>query len=462
MKGVGWLKSHFILEDHRDMESTILRGGHWRTNLFWVFVLWGLSLNAQVQVTGAISGNGSYVSLRTAFNAINAASQSGANILIAIQANVDEGANAAVLNAGTWNRLTIKPYGNRVISGNPSGGNGLITLNGADQVTIDGDTAAGNALWIRNTTTSNIAGTSAIRLQADACNNVISQCNITAAGSAANTGVVFIGTGTTTGNDNNLITACSISSDTVGFVANLIYSAGTSTTVDNSNISILGNNLYDFYASTNAQSAIFVASNSAAWNISNNVIFQTAPRDVSAGVGVYGIRVTTPSAGGYSVNGNTIGFASADQTGVMTYNNSGAATFRGIELTTNNTESSTQSNLISGIYFSTTATTTNGGGVFAGISVLAGQHQLGSLAGNTIGNNTTNTIVIATTTQATTSTRIVGIYAQTSNARCWTQNNIISESVRKGPPIADIQLLVCTLPGQVQRTYYATTRWEAC
>src|SRR6185295_13716295 len=112
----------------------------------------------------------------------------------------------------------------------------LIDLNGADKVTIDGLNSGGNSLAISNLSTSAIAGTSTIRFIADATNNTIQNCTIAGSGTSATNGTIFLSTGTSTGNDGNTITNNTITSAGANLPANAIYSAGSSTSIDNSAI----------------------------------------------------------------------------------------------------------------------------------------------------------------------------------------------------------------------------------
>jgi len=390
-----------------------------------LMLMTGLTVQAQVTVSGALSGNGTYASLRLAFNAINGASQTNANIAVSITADTNEGANTAQLNAGTWNSLTITPVGVRTITGATTAGNPLINLNGVTKVTINGLNTGGNSLAIRNTTASGTNGTAAIRFIADASNNIVTNCTLTASCSGTATGVVFFSTGTTTGNDNNTISNCNITSEGTNYAANLIYSNGTSAAVDNRGNVIQGNNLYDNFNAAASHAAIFVNANNSSWTINNNKVFQTATRAFIANMTVYGIRIAS-GTGGYTISGNTVGYASASGTGTMTLTSNNTTLYRAIELNGNATVSSIQGNTVAGINFTTTASNTATNGVFTGINVTAGASNIGTTTGNVIGSATsTNSIVVTSTAAVTTATRIVGIYI-TSSLSSTLQNNTVA------------------------------------
>ncbi|MFN9519767.1 MAG: hypothetical protein ACK574_08545, partial [Bacteroidota bacterium] len=309
---------------------------NWLLLLF--FFCTTLASYSQVTVTGALVGNGTYTTLGAAFTAINGGAQTGASIGISITANTDELAATATLNAGAWISLTITPDGARTVTGATTAGNPLINLNGADNVTIDGLNTGGNSLTVSNTTVSATAGTSTIRFIADASNNTITNCTISGSSTLATTGTILFSTGTTIGNDGNTISNCAITPAGSNLPVNAIYSAGTSASVDNSGNTIHNNTIQDYFSPTLSSTGIHIATNSAAWTITNNKLFQTATRTVSANsLIIRGILLAATSAGGYTINNNTIGFANASGTGTTVYDGIFTSRYRGIEFTGNTT-----------------------------------------------------------------------------------------------------------------------------
>ena len=100
------------------------------------------TLHAQnVTVTGSTGADGSYVTVKAAFDALNLnGTQGGNTISISIIGNTTEAASA-VLNqpsVSSWTSLTISPSGGavRTVSGTIAGG-AVLNLNGADNVLID-------------------------------------------------------------------------------------------------------------------------------------------------------------------------------------------------------------------------------------------------------------------------------------------------------------------------------------
>src|SRR5262249_30472225 len=157
---------------------------------------------------------------------------------------------------------------------------------------------------------------------------------------------------------------------------NAIYSAGTSTSVANTGIAVANNNIQDFFSATAASNGILVASNSAAWSITGNRLYQTASRTVTTAGTYRAINIITASGGNYTVSNNTVGYPSAAGTGTMTYTAAVALLYRAIEMTVAAAPaSSVQGNTVTAISFTTSSAGTSSAaapGVFAGISVLGG------------------------------------------------------------------------------------------
>jgi hypothetical protein len=327
------------------------------------------------------------------------------------------------LNAGNWTSVSIQANAVCTISGATTAGNPLIDFNGADNISIDGVNATCCYLTISNTTASGVANTSTIRFRADATNISINNCTIS--GSATNTagGTIFFSTGTTSGNDGISIQNCIINAAGSNLPVNAIYSAGSSTGVDNSGISITNNSIQDYYNAASSSNGIYIASNSSAWTITGNSFFQTATRTATAGNTHRAINIVTPSGNGYVISSNIIGYANSGGTGMTMYDGAYANCFVGIELTASTSStSSIQGNTISGISLSTTSGAATPPGIFTGISILAGLVNIGTTSGNTIGATSgAETILINSTTDGG---YIAGVYS-TSSATVNIQNNTI-------------------------------------
>ncbi len=175
-----------------------------------------------------------YTQLKEAFDAINLGTHTGA-LEIRITASTSENASA-VLNASGgsfklfFNSIFILQRAGVSISGSLAAP--LISLNGADNVTIDGRvnaTGSTRDMTITNVSTSATAGTSAIGFSNDASSNTVRYCTLKGSTRSAASGVVFFSTTTgSTGNDNNTIDNNNITNSAdASRPFNALYSAGT-------------------------------------------------------------------------------------------------------------------------------------------------------------------------------------------------------------------------------------------
>jgi hypothetical protein len=248
--------------------------------------------------TKTVGAGGDYTSLTAAaglFAAINTAVLNG-NLTINVTSDLtlEDGTNSlnqwAEEGAGGYT-LTIQPSGGaaRTISGGSA--MALINLNGADRVVFNGLNTGGNALTIRNT---NNAGAATIRLINDASNNTITNCKVEG---GVTGGVILLSTGTTTGNDNNVITANVVRdrTDAAGVPFNVIVTSGSSAAISNTNNTISNNQVINF-----TQGGVFVA-NSDNLTVTGNDISLTAPATTT----VLGVIVNS-CAGANSISQNAI------------------------------------------------------------------------------------------------------------------------------------------------------------
>jgi len=375
-----------------------------------------------------------YTSLKAAFDNINLASQTGNIIAITITGTTTETASAS-LNAGTWTSMTILPVGISSVTGNIAGP--LLDLNGADNVTINGLDAGILSLTFDNTNTSATAST--VRFISDATSNTIRQCNLL--GASTGLGTVLFSTGAATGNSNNTIDQCLISSSAGGTSLNGIYALG-SAGFENSSNSITANNIADYFSATAASSGINLGANNTAWTITSNKLYQTATRTTTA-AGIVHTGIMVASGVSYNITGNTIGFANTTSTGTTNmiglstgslggtfpsaYTVGGtAANTRYIAIncafTAAGAASSIQNNTIAGFAFYSSNGANTQNGVFCGIQVTSGNANIGTVTGNTIGAASgQGSIYVASTTAGAV---VSGIYCTSANT-INIQNNTI-------------------------------------
>ena len=256
-----------------------------------------------VVVAGSTGANGSYVTLRDAFAAINAnTSQNANNITVSITCDTVETA-PAVLNepSSSWNSLTISAVGARTVSGAMAPGSPLINFRGADKVTMDGQFVAGSSLTVSNTTVSSANVTSTILFMDDATNNTVTRCNIQGSSTTAlgvPGGTILFGPSTgTLGNSTNTISACNIGPAGANLPTKAIQSLGTAPRINSGNI-IDNNNIFDFFGTGVASVAgIQIGSDSNGFTISFNRIYQTTTRTFTApGLRYSGITVNDGGA----------------------------------------------------------------------------------------------------------------------------------------------------------------------
>lgn len=381
---------------------------------------------SQITVSGSNGANGTYTTLRAAFNAINGNSQTGMNITISVTGNTTETATA-VLNAGTWTSLTISPSGGSFTISGSRDGAALIEFNGADNVTINGINSGGNYLTISNTSTSDTSGTSTIRFYNDATNNTITNCAILGSSTvtlATNGGNIFISTAASggSGNDNITISNCNIGPAGSNLPSKLIYANGstTSASIANSNITITNNNLYDFFLSSGC-AAIYVLTGNTDFTITNNKIYQTSSRTFTAAGTMSGIYFSNSTYGdNVQIRNNIIGYASSSQTGTLTLlGSSVAGAFQGIYFNGMSTAASAcriNKNTISDISLQSST------GTFYGINNAT------SASSNTINIDSNIVRNIATTT---TTGGHYGIYAGSATTLT-VSNNLINNITRTG------------------------------
>lgn len=281
----------------------------------------------EVNVSGALSGNGNYFNLSSAFSAINSASQAGANIVITINRNVAESATGAVLNQGDWSSLTIQPSAGsgKTVSGNINAGLPLIDLNGADNVRIDGINSGGTSLTLSNTSTSGNAGTSTVRFRNDATGNKILNCNILGSSQtnfiSSSATILISGEAVATGNDNNVISECNIGPAGSNTPNCAVFLSGTtsSPTLYNSSDTVRNCNIYDYFRSNAVVAGLMIGEGNTATAVTGNRFYQTGSRIYSSSnIDHYMLQINCPGGDAFTVKGNTLGLASSSGTGTYT------------------------------------------------------------------------------------------------------------------------------------------------
>ena len=308
--------------------TTILKPFRFIATVIAIIALTVSNLQAQVAVTATGgTATGSYATVSAAFAAINAGTHQGV-INLTITANTTEpAAVVALLGSGApsnYTAVNIKPSGNVTVNSAaiPTTNRGLIELNGADNVTIDGDdpatAGARNLTFQVATSASTTIITSVIRISSSntlgtggANNNTVKNCVIVGSRSsgiqtttsyginASNYSTTSLSTGAygnlNTTVDNNEIRRC----------LRAIHLNGVSTTIPNTGVYVTNNIIGSATLADNVgQCGIFVSYSNITGGTTLSLIEGNDIRcgDVSAsGVGfsttVSGIDLGTVNSG---------------------------------------------------------------------------------------------------------------------------------------------------------------------
>src|SRR6266536_3785194 len=374
-----------------------------------------------VTATGGNHGPTDYPTLGAAFAAINVGTHQG-DINVAIVGDTTE-TTSAVLDASggsaNYTSISIEPSGGaaRTVSGAIAAGSPLIDFNGATNVTIDGLGTGGNALTLSNTTASATASTSTIRFIDGAQNNIVTRCTVLGSSNSA-TGIaggnVFFSTTTGVGNNNNTVSFCNLGPVGTNLPTKAVMALGTAANPNTGNL-IDNNNIFDFFSATLSVTGISIQTNSNNWTVSNNRIYQTAPRTFTDTALRYSGITIASSSSFFTVTENIIGFGATDGSGTTTISGS-TNEFRGIDiaLASITTATSIQGNIISGIDQTTARNSTAfSNAPFIGIEVGVGDglFNIGNVTGNQIGSldGSSSISVTATSTTANTSP-VMGVF----------------------------------------------------
>jgi hypothetical protein len=363
---------------------------------------WEISIVPGIQVYIASVLQAGYSQLKEAFDAINAGTHTGA-IEVRLTISTNETASA-VLNAsgsGAANYSSVSVYpttGGLSVSGSMAAA--LISLNGADNVIIDGRVnAAGSTrdLEIANLSTSATAGTSAISFTNDASSNIVRYCNIKGSSAGGTSGIIIFGatTGSTGSDDNTLDNNNITCSADASRPVNAIYSLGTAG-LDNSGNIVSNNSIYNFLNRTTSSYGINLGANTTTWTISGNSFYETASFVPTAGANYNVVFINNASGTGFTISGNYIGGQSAQCGGsAWTKTNAYNNPFNAINLTVGTgTASSVQNNTIRNFSW---GNSTNGS--WTAINAAAGDINIGTSTGNTIGSSTgTGSITVTNST----------------------------------------------------------------
>jgi hypothetical protein len=352
---------------------------------FVLLLMTAAALKGQVSVSASAGvANGSYPTLKAAFDEINKGTHQGV-INILITASTTESATAQ-LNAseGTARYISvrIRPATDCIISGNIKGA--LIDLNGADSVTIDGrPEGAGSrrSLSLRNLYASEYDGASTIQLSNGAALNTIRYVNIE--GSAGSTILIGAAVNSSQTNSYNTIDNNDIRPAGGKLPSHGIRSApGDFYAPKNTNNVISNNLIHDFSSEDGSAAAIELFDPISVCIVTGNSIYQSVPLAFEPGRGYAFLNIYGGS--GHQIKHNFIGGSAPEaggQPAVFSIVDGMAAMYvhSGDPYTTTISE-----NIITNIHItntSVTASTEFGGIRGIGGSFLINGNTVGSLSG---------------------------------------------------------------------------------
>ena len=345
---------------------------------------------------------GSYTTIKAAFDDINShASTWTGNLSVILKGNTEEVSTATLNGHGSGEGIhrTIKVYPARtgvVISGSISNAP-LIDINGADSVTINGtvnNIGTEKDMIISNNSTSALANTSTVRLINDANCCTLKGCTLKGSSTNASTGIVFVSSGVTIGNDNDSIYNNNIT-NAGGRPFNGIYSNGSG--IDNNNLRIVNNNIFNVFGATGNNVGIHLAANTSLAEVSGNSIYDTASIAPTAdGVNYLPIYINNTSGGDFTVQNNYIGGREPFCAGSAMRKDPINIYSTGFEAIRMNVGTATTSNVYSNKIKNISWRNTDNSAGFAGIYVEGGSVNVGAENyGNTIGGTTgTDSILI--------------------------------------------------------------------
>ncbi|ALW84514.1 hypothetical protein AUC43_05080 [Hymenobacter sedentarius] len=233
------------------------------------------------------------------------------------------------------NTLTIRPAVNEIVSIT-----GTVTFgSGSAYTSLIGNSGSSAQKTRAITLRQQDLTKSTLVFKDDASNNVVSEVVILGATSSLTSGVVVVGDGVSTGNDNNSLTKSFIANSGPALIpANLVYAANAGGGTNDA-FTLSGNELFDF---SNA-GVLVAAGNGDQWTISGNSIYNNlavAPTTAQTGIAFQ----AGSGANDVTVTNNFIGGDSPSATG--SWVNAGTQDFRGIVM--NCGLSTTLNNVVTG------------------------------------------------------------------------------------------------------------------
>ncbi|MBC7938079.1 MAG: hypothetical protein H7Y86_22240 [Rhizobacter sp.] len=365
--------------------------------------------------TYKVGSGGAYATLTAALSALRT-NGLASSVILELKTNYSSAGETnisfAAINCLTASRtLTVRPEAGAaglVINGTVTGP--VINVSNVRYVTIDGrpgGTGTSSALSITNFSVNGYA----ILFSADASYNTLKYLTVYGSPGSQTIGVIcFLGStlSVTNGNNDNLITNCTIGSANQ-VSSSGIYSSG-SAGKKNSRNRVVNCNIFNYGKSVSQTiaSGVFLDGNSSAWEISGNSFYHTGNGGAS-GISTIAININDNTSSGFSVSNNFIGGSAPNCGGTAgTYT---GGVFRGIMMSTATSEySDVQGNTIQNIHWHKYSNPDE----FSGICFLKGKFRCGTFTGNIIG-SPVQPASITTTASLYESSLVAGILTGTAS-----------------------------------------------
>lgn len=308
--------------------------------IIWLLSVCSMTANAVIKTVGGTGAD--YATLNAAFSAINTGTITG-EIVLQLTGNSSESDAAkstfslnASSGSASYTSILIYPTTDNVVIQGDTDATMAITLNGADNVTIDGRKRDVNGNVLNQEINLSINGKAGLLTFSNAAtNNIIKYCNITV--KVASAQAILFMADTAGGSDNNTLENNNIGSPNPDILRYGIVSDIATVGNETDNLSIKNNNFSNCIRN-NATSSSFIKIDKYSRNftISGNSFYVTSAMSLtntSATLTFYGIEIVAQNNSGHIVENNYIGGSNPQCSGAaMQLNKSadGFFTFIGI------------------------------------------------------------------------------------------------------------------------------------
>jgi len=290
-----------------------------------------LCVVAQAQTVKTVGGVGAnYTSLKEAFDAINTGSITG-NLVLQLSGNSTEssGANSvySLLESGNalganYTSVLIYPTADNVTVEGSTNANLKLTLNGADNVTIDGRKRDASGTVLGNDMHLSISGSAGnlLTLSNAATSNTIKYCKLTANASGDN--IIYINTDVLGGCDNNTFEYNNIGATDVTITRYGLTTATATSGNEIDNLQLKNNNFFNCIRQDANGYFLFVGPYTRNFVVSDNSFYLTTPISITNTNAYRVISMAAQNSSGHVIEKNCIGGSASQGAGTMQINKS--------------------------------------------------------------------------------------------------------------------------------------------